>query len=122
MKIIKQINSKFTKILAINNNNILGSIQYFSKNNIGYLTNIYVHEKERDKSIGSILIQKCEIDLKENNIKTIQLVSWESIFSSKSLSNFYLKNGYNFNNNIPNTTYDNGYDIYDIIPFYKNIN
>ena len=91
-------------------------------NNIGYISNLSVSEKFRKKNYGTILIKNAEnILIEKDNIDTIRLTAWENAYISGSLLRFFEKNGYSITDIKDISYYDNGYDIYNIIPMIKRI-
>ena len=101
----------------------IGSILFSANtNNSGYITNLSVSEKFRKIDYGNILIKNAEnILVKKHSIDTIRLTAWENIYISGSLLRFFEKNGYRITDIKDISNYDNGYDIFSIIPMIKRI-
>jgi len=99
----------------------IGSILFSANtNNSGYIINLLVSEKFRKKDYGTILIKNAEnILIEKHNINTIRLTAWENTYISGSLLGFFEKNGYSITDKKDISYYDNGYDIYNIIPMIK---
>ena len=99
----------------------IGSILFSANtNNSGYISNLSVSEKFRKKNYGTILIKNAEnILIEKHNINTIKLTAWENTYISGSLLGFFEKNGYCITDIKDISYYDNGYDIYNIIPMIK---
>lgn len=103
----------------------IGSILFSpnTNNNIGYISNLSVSEKFRKKDYGTILIKNAEnILIEKHNINTIKRTAWENTYISGSLLGFFEKNGYCITDIKDISYYDNGYDIYNIIPMIKEYN
>ena len=100
----------------------IGSIIGRTRNNKGYIHNIFVNESYRRSNHGSDMLSAYERQLKINyNIKEIRLAAWENISKPNSVSHFYNRNGYFINKSINPYYYDDKINIYEIINFYKKI-
>ena len=67
-----------------------------------------------------MILNKSEFLLNNDyNVNIIKLLAWQK--SNENLVDFYKKNNYQIENNI-NNIYDDGEDIYDLIPMIKYIN
>ena len=112
MEILKSVN-KFTNKLSLLYNSIpYGSITFFKKNNIIYLSNIFINEKYKNRGYGTLLINKLEEE--NRDIKIFKLCAWEPTIKPNVI-NFYKKNGYKIDENSKVEMYDDGENIYDLI-------
>ena len=125
-----------TQIINYQSNKIM-NIQYkYKKSIIGYtnvfkpqknsietsLTKIYIYPKYRHKNFGSSILKSTELYLNNTfGVINLSLVAWIPNNSHNNISRFYQKNGYNPNINFKSSTYDNGDNIYDLVPLVKNI-
>ena len=100
----------------------IGTLLFTSKLETGYLINIKIATNFRGVGYGSILIKNAETILIEKyNINTIRLTAWENSYVSNNLIGFYEQNGYNVTDIKNISYYDNGYDIFNIVPMVKKI-
>ena len=110
-------------LMCNSSNRSIGTIQFTrSNNNVGYLTNMKITEQFRGLGYGAILIKDAEeILIKKHNVNTIKLSAWENIYTNGNLVGFYENNGYTITDNKHISHYDNGYDIFSIVPMIKEI-
>ena len=95
----------------------IGTLLFTSKLETGYLINIKIDNNFKKLGYGSILIKNAETILIEKyNINTIRLSAWENSYVSNNLIGFYEQNGYNVTDIKNISYYDNGYDIFNIVP------
>jgi len=124
-QLINKATAKTTKIEYIYKNNLIGYVSFFNpkKNSIETsLTKIYIYPNYRHQMFGSSIIKSSELYLNNNfGITNLSIVAWIPNNSYNKVLRFYQKNGYNHNINFKSSIYDNGYDIYDIVPLVKNI-
>ena len=116
---ITKIFSKSPKILLINNNNnIIGNCTYSIINKTdACINNLYIDPEYRNCDNGSKLLQHTEDILKKyHSIENASLLAHEKV--NCSLSNFFKKNGY-LVTNTNYERYDDGVNIYNLIPMHK---
>lgn len=120
--IVNKLSSHFTKITMFNLSKNYGHSIYSISNNEAVLHYLFINQKFRGNDLGSVLLNKSEdLILQNHNINKISLLAHEKQ-GTNSLSNFYLKNGYFEDFNKKSNYYDDGSEIYSLIPFYKKIN
>lgn len=66
----------------------------FFKYNFGYIEELYVVERERNKHIATKLMGQFEKYLRQNKVETVVLTAEEKVYD------FYIKKGFNENNSI----------------------
>jgi len=118
---ITKIFTKSPKILLIKNNNIIGNCTYSIINKTdACINNLYIDPKYRNCENGSKLLQYTENILKTSyHIEKTSLLAHEKV--NCSLSIFFKKNGY-FVTNTNFDIYDDGINIYNLIPMHKHLN
>ena len=119
---IHNIFSKSPKILLLAGNyNVIGNCTYSIINKTdACINNLYIDPKYRNYENGSKLLQHTEDILKKNHsIEKTSLLAHEKV--NCSLSNFFKKNGY-FVTNTNYDRYDDGVNIYNLIPMHKHLN
>ena len=122
MKILRISHKKYCNLFFKIKNEFIGETKiFFNKKELcGYISNIEVYSKFRNKGYGSMILNKSEFLLNNDyNVNIIKLLAWQK--SNENLVDFYKKNNYQIENNI-NNIYDDGEDIYDLIPMIKYIN
>ena len=122
MKILRISHKKYCNLFFKIKNEFIGETKiFFNKKELcGYISNIEVYSKFRNKGYGSMILNKSEFLLNNDyNVNIIKLLAWQK--SNENLVDFYKKNNYQIENNI-NNIYDDGGDIYDLIPMIKYIN
>lgn len=122
MKILRINHKKYCNLFFKIKSEFIGETKiFFNKKELcGYISNIEVYSKFRKKGYGSIILNKSEYLLKNDyNVNIIKLLAWQK--SNENLVDFYKKNNYLIENNIFNI-YDDGQDIYDLIPMIKQNN
>jgi ribosomal protein S18 acetylase RimI-like enzyme len=122
MKILRINHKKYCNLFFKIKSEFIGETKiFFNKKELcGYISNIEVYSKFRNKGYGSIILNKSEFLLNNDyNVNIIKLLAWQK--SNENLVDFYKKNNYQIENNI-NNIYDDGGDIYDLIPMIKYIN
>ena len=88
---------KFINIKYLINTKNIGSSSYcINSNRICDIYNIRVSPEYRNNNIGSKLLKDIELDCYTKNVNRINLVSYNK--ENNNLSDFYLKNGYLFEN------------------------
>ena len=119
---IHNIFSKSPKILALNRNyNIVGNCTFsiIDKTN-ACINNLYIDPKYRNCENGSKLLQYTEKILKTNfSIEKTTLLAHENVNSNLNI--FFKKNGY-FISDTDYDIYDDGSNIYNLIPMHKHLN
>ncbi len=118
---ITKIFTQSPKILLIKNNNIIGNCTYSIINKTdACINNLYIDPKYRNCENGSKLLQHTENILKTSyHIEKTSLLAHEKV--NCILSNFFKKNGY-FVTNTNFDIYDDGINIYNLIPMHKHLN
>lgn len=119
---IHNIFSKSPKILLLARNNIvIGNCTYSIINKTdACINNLYIEPEYRNTENGSKLLQYTEKMLKTtHSIEKTTLLAHEKM--NCDLSNFFKKNGYCINNTNFDI-YDDGIDIYNLIPMHKHLN
>ena len=102
-----------------NESNYYGHSIYSLFRNEAVLNHIFISKKYRGNDLGSVILNKSEdLILQNHKINKISLLAHERQ-GSNGLSNFYLKNGYLEDFTRKNFYYDDGSEIYTLIPFYK---
>ena len=122
MKILRINHKKYCNLFFKIKSEFIGETKiFFNKKELcGYISNIEVYSKFRNKGYGSMILNKSEFLLNNDyNVNIIKLLAWQK--SNENLVDFYKKNNYQIENNI-NNIYDDGEDIYDLIPMIKYIN
>lgn len=103
MKFERKDKDDYVVIEAIDNDKIIGFINYkFKKNGRVWLNNIVVNKEYRTKGIGTILIKLFENDCIEHYIREIEGKFYPHDEEGDVVRAFYEKHGY--------TIYKDGYD------------
>lgn len=103
MKFERKDKDDYVVIEAIDNNKIIGFINYkFKKNGRVWLNNIVVNKEYRTKGIGTMLIKLFENDCLEHYVREIEGKFYPHDEEGDVVRVFYEKHGY--------TIYKDGYD------------
>jgi GNAT superfamily N-acetyltransferase len=117
--VLNKVSNHVNKVTMLNFNNIYGHSTYSVHKRKAVIHFLFINKKYRGNDLGSVLLQNTEkILFQNNNINKISLLAHEKQGSS-GLIDLYLKNGYFENFNANNEYYDDGIDIYTLIPMYK---
>jgi hypothetical protein len=128
--------SKFAFILSRERKNIMRFSLLQDKTKVGmvrfslpispltksaYLHKIEIEKPFRNRHLGTILLNKMDVFLLENSsVENITGMLWDNQ-SNLYLKVFFINNGYDLKENEA-STYDNGEQIIDCIPFFKSLN
>ncbi len=103
MKFERKEKDDYIQIEAIDNNEIVGFINYkFKRSGKVWLNNIVVNKEYRTKGIGSMLLKLFENDCIEHYIKVVEGKFYPHDEEGDVVKSFYEKHGYSI--------YKDGYD------------
>ena len=117
MFLVRYTSQNVFNLFKFKKNIILGKSNFGIIKNQTVVYNINVNNNYRKLGIGSNMLNFIENYSKMNNINLISLVAKQE--PNGLLTEFYLKNGYKFDNQI--SYYDDGYIIYDMISMSKEL-
>jgi len=119
---VKCYNYKYNDALVffINNTEIGRSSISACSQKRGIINHIIVHEKYRSMGFGSYILFHSEHYLiKKYCISNINVLAWQP--HGGHVSKFYVKNNYRLSTYSNIDTYDDGENIFDIIPLQKSV-